>query len=84
MTGTGSDLTKMRLSPGSYLILDLMESIPVFVARRKNQKLRIIVDSLVIDCKGGLISRKAAAEIFAFHGLPLCRALELLAGRKAR
>lgn len=62
--------------------MNILPEIPVFVLRRKNQKLRIIVDSLLIDWKGGLVSLKGAAEIFAFHGLPLPRALHLLAGRK--
>lgn len=65
-----------------------LRDIPIYVERRgkkrRLQVLRRIVEDMLTDWRDGLVSRKAAAEILAFRGLPLGRALELLAmrGRK--
>lgn len=64
-----------------------IDDIPIFVERRgkkgRLQVLRRIVNEILSDWKAGDVRLSTAAEIFAFHGLPLGRALELLAGRKS-
>lgn len=62
---------------------DIMRAIPVYSERRKKHiALRRTIDMLLDDLRDGRLSRKSAANLFAFHGLPIERALHLLAGRK--